>query len=107
MAAKCKLGRSPADAGSGHSAEPGPISVVPAETASVPNAYEAMVYSTYLPNRTVAFIFPESGIPFCAGIFRIEYLRPVTEADEAAFPSPNADTDDEICPLCDRVERFA
>lgn len=31
-------GRSPAEAGSGHSAEPGPISVVPAETASVPNA---------------------------------------------------------------------
>ena len=31
-------GRSPADAGSGHSAKPEPISVVSAETASVPNA---------------------------------------------------------------------
>ena len=70
------------------------------------DSYEAMVYSAYLPNRTVAFIFPESGIPFCSGVFRIEYLRPATEADHAAFPSPNADSEDEICPLCNRVEEF-
>ena len=105
MAKTEQLGRSPAKAGSGHSAEPEPISVVSAETASVPNAYEAMVYSAYLPNRTVAFIFPASGIPFCSGMFRIEYLRPATDADRAAFPAPNADSDDDICPLCNRVEQ--
>lgn len=76
------------------------------DTATIPDAYEAMVYSAYLPNRTVAFIFPESGIPFCTGMFRIEYLRPATEADRAAFPSPNADSEDEICPLCNRVEEW-
>jgi len=58
--------------------------------------YEARVQCAHLPLRTVAFTFPEKGIPFCSGMFRIEYLRPATPEDQAAFPIP----DDEICSLC-------
>lgn len=71
------------------------------------DSYEAMVFSAYLPNRTVAFIFPESGIPFCGGMFRIEYLRPATDADKADFRVPRLEGSDEICPLCNRVEDAA
>jgi hypothetical protein len=64
------------------------------------DTYEAKVLSAHLPSRTVTFVFPEAGIPFCAGMFRIEYVRQTTDADEIAFPSP----DDAICALCGAEE---
>jgi hypothetical protein len=67
-----------------------------------PLSYEALVYTAHLPTRTVAFIFPEEGIPFTGGVFRIEYLRPASETDSAAFPTP----DDGVCGLCGHVEEW-
>lgn len=51
-------------------------------------SYEAIALGAYLPYHTVAFTFPNSGIPFQGGVFRIEYVRPETEADKANFKSP-------------------
>jgi hypothetical protein len=64
------------------------------------DAYEARVYSAYLPNRTISFIMPTSGVPFHAGIFRISWVRAATDADDKAFPLPK----DGICPLCNQAE---
>jgi hypothetical protein len=75
--------------------------------ADIPSAYEARVLSAHLPNHTIAFSFaPDGSVPFCGGIFRIEYLRPATAEDEARFPWPNDDSVDEICPLCNRAEEW-
>jgi hypothetical protein len=71
-------------------------------TKKMPLAYEARVQSAHLPTRTIAFTFPESGAPFCGGMFRIEYLRPTSREDEAAFPSPG----DGICALCGQTEEW-
>jgi hypothetical protein len=64
------------------------------------NGYEAQVWSANLPNRIIAFIMPERGVPFGGGIFRIQRVRTATEADEKAFPRPP----DGICPLCGQAE---
>jgi hypothetical protein len=64
------------------------------------DAYEAMVYSAHLPNRTIAFIYQDGGPQLAGGIYRIERVRDVTDADREAFKSPAAD----VCPLCDREE---
>jgi hypothetical protein len=64
-------------------------------------AYEARVLTAHLPMRTVTFIYPESGIPFAGGIFRIERVRTTTAEDEANYPSPP----DEVCPCCGRPEQ--
>ncbi len=66
----------------------------------MPDSYEAMVFSAHLPNRTIAFIFPESGVPFAGGIFRIERVRTSTEQDRINFPSPP----EGCCPLCGQEE---
>jgi hypothetical protein len=58
--------------------------------------YEARVQSAHLPTRTVAFTFPETGIPFQAGMFRIEFVRQASPEDQAAFPIPHEDH----CALC-------
>jgi hypothetical protein len=59
-------------------------------------AYEARVLSAHLPTQTVTFIFPPEGIPFAAGIFRIERVRQATPADSKRFPVPA----DGVCPCC-------
>lgn len=63
-------------------------------------AYEARVLSANLPSQTVTFIFPPEGIPFCAGVFRIEYVRQSSPADDERFPLPP----DGVCPCCGREE---
>lgn len=73
----------------------------PAAASEAANlSYEAMVLSAHLPTRTVAFVFPESGIPFAGGIWRIERVRTVTEADRVAYPYPP----EGCCPLCGQEE---
>lgn len=64
------------------------------------DAYEARVLSAHLPTQTVTFIFPPEGIPFAAGIFRIERVRQSSPADDERFPLPP----DEACPCCGRTE---
>lgn len=66
------------------------------------NACEALIVSANLPNLLVAFQIPNGGLPFCGGIFRIEYLRPATDEDRAKFKELPADK----CPLCDQEEVF-
>lgn len=64
------------------------------------DGYEAMVFSSHLPSRTVTFVFPESGIPFAGGIFRIERVRTMTAEDDAAFPLPPEGK----CAVCGHTE---
>jgi hypothetical protein len=59
-------------------------------------SYEAKVLSAHLPTQTVTLVYPPEGIPFRAGIFKVEYVRQATPDDEARFPSP----DDDVCPCC-------
>jgi hypothetical protein len=62
--------------------------------------YEARVLGAHLPYHTVAFTFPKAGIPFSAGIFKIEYVRNATDADDSEFPHPPHDK----CVMCGRPE---
>jgi hypothetical protein len=72
------------------------------EALAVRPDVELLALSAYLPFHTVAFTFPNEGIPFLCGVYRLEFVRPSTESDEKRFRSPP----DDCCPMCGSKERW-
>lgn len=62
--------------------------------------YEALIFTAHLPSRTVTFVYPERGIPFAGGVYRIERVRAATEQDKKDFPEPP----EGCCPMCGQKE---